>query len=1229
MLCSASAWPLCDIFIRLPPPAPRSGRLEFGDFSFDLNTRVLVTAGQIVPLPPKTSEILALLIENAGSLVTREMMVEEVWKGGIVEEGNITQRISDLRRALDRLGGTKVIKTVHRRGYVFAAELSPSNPAKLLPTQPPLRRPSPVRPTSVAGALRHAAELTRLLARLHGQGSYQRDFSPAGLLGEAEGTLSLADPEQEMPPRYRAPEVLSGAPPEGTSDIFSLGVVLAEMICGSHPFGRETEVDTRDAILNGQPRLFQADGDPLGPGLQLCLRRLLAKSATDRYQSLPALREDLQLLSMSLFEKSQAPNSSSQSLRRTPLFGRESEQAMLRSRLVDALDGNGSVILVGADAGMGKTRLGEFLTAEAIRQGLFAGTGHCRALEGLLPFAPFVEILEQSLQIAPPVSFLQALGDSASEIAGIFPDLRDKYPTIAPRVAVPADQQRRRLIAAWCRFVTRACRVSPMAAIIEDLHWADDSSLQLLVSLAEIAETLPLVIYATYRANEAEGNKPLLAALGSMTRTHALNLTLRPLSAEAVNEMSRAIAGTQPAAAVSKHIGELSEGNPLFVGELVKQLTDEGRFDVSQSGATQLELPTSVPQTLSHVLARRLERLTPGSRQLLANASLVGRTFPFNILVALNRSGVVGAEDASAIDALEEAQRAQLLAPVIVGRDIVYRFDHELIRQALIETVSFPRRQQVHVRIADALESMNAQSQDEQAYQIAYHLFHAGPCADSERTIRALIKAAAHATWASAHEDAWLHYTRALAIRESSGDRPEASSVVDILAQRAAVLRNMSRGDESVADYERAISLCEDARDWQRAASLTVALAWVFFWKADGRSGLMRLAHAFSTPLVPGSDPHCRLKFLEAVMLSRAGRGAEAVAALDTAIAAQRLLDAPDLAALAGHIECRVCISTGDFPRAVHGSQIAVPVFSAVGDVWNNVDARTGPAFHDMFCGFPARGEELSLAILKDALAIGNQFTIWQCRNLISMSRFAAGDLDGVIAILEDPAATARQGSLGRLLPSNARDHGGIAFLRGDLAAARGFYSSVPENEEESFLAGIPTACWFLFLAEAGDGEAESVMPRVRRWLPTPGSPNSLGRWGALMLYLFGLASLKRYDEAAALWPVAEDMVKTGMWGFSGTRSVTAAAAIAAGAAGRLARAEELFRLSIHQADTAPYRIMQGFNRERYAEFLVDHGKSADRARARILLAEARAVWHGLGLNHASRYGMTYSMAAA
>ena len=604
-------------------------------------------------------------------------------------------------------------------------------------------------PLSPKEALEIAGEVAEALEAAHKRRVIHRDLKPSNVMltdgghvkvmdfglakqvrvetpSDEQSTGSLTDPGVRVgTPGHMAPETLLGQEADERSDIFAFGILLYELLAGVHPFTRASPSGTMKAILKETPAPISQYAKDAPESARVTLDRLLAKEPHQRYQSFGDLRTDLGQLQRDASGLTPVPQATEATAAagdgRTPFVGRESERAEARRLLERAVAGHGGVLLFGGEPGVGKTRLADEVLIEARNRGCLALTGRCYETEGTPPFIPWVEMVERSAAIVPKAAFREALGDAAPEVAKLVPEVRRAFPDIPAPIELPPEQQRRYLFNSFLDFVKRGTQVTPQVWLIDDLHWADDSTLLLLQHVAQHATEIPLLIVGTYRDVDLEVARPFAKTLEGFTRQRlAHKIALHRLPEAGVGEMLHALSG-QPAP--SDLVGTIyaeTEGNPFFIEEVFQHLSEEGRlFDDDGQWRADLRVEElEVPEGVRLVIGRRVERLSSEARGVLTTAAIVGRSFTLELLKALG-----DAEGDALLTALEEAEAAKLIQAVSSSRDARWEFAHGLIRQTLESSLSLPRRQDVHLRVAEAMERVYTAHVDHHASDLAHHLY--------------------------------------------------------------------------------------------------------------------------------------------------------------------------------------------------------------------------------------------------------------------------------------------------------------------------------------------------------------------------------------------------------------------------------------------------------------------------------------------------------------------------
>ncbi len=433
----------------------------------------------------------------------------------------------------------------------------------------------------------------------------------------------------------------------------------------------------------------------------------------------------------------------------TTFVGRGAERAVLARALEQALSGYGKMVLIGGAAGVGKTRIAAEIGAEAARRGMLTLLGGCYDRDDPVPLIPFVEILESVLAQTPnPAMFRDTLGNDASEIARLLPQLRRMFPDIPPPMHLPPEQSRGVLFSAVTQVLARVAGGRPLLLLLDDLHWADDGTLLLLNDIAHLIQTIPVLVVGTYRDFHLDPAGQFIKTLDELIRSHLIDrLTLDGLCRGAVSDMLRALSEREVPDSVAELFYSDTDGNPFFVEELFRHLVEQGKlFDSDGAFRGDLKLgDIDVPASLRLLIGRRLARLSEKTVKTLGIAAVIGRSFTFDLFAASTK-----VDDDSLLDCVEEAERAGLISSTVQYPEARFRFSHELIRQAVVSQLSMARRQRFHLNIADAIEHLYSDALEDHANDLAHHLWHAGTVADRGKTARYLA-IASDARWSRGH----------------------------------------------------------------------------------------------------------------------------------------------------------------------------------------------------------------------------------------------------------------------------------------------------------------------------------------------------------------------------------------------------------------------------------------------------------------------------------------------
>ena len=548
------------------------------------------------------------------------------------------------------------------------------------------------------------------------------------------------------------------------------------------------------------------------------------------------------------------------------LAGRRAELARLNDLLAQAGSGPRLACLCG-DPGIGKTRLAAEFARAAHRAGAIVLAGCCDR-EQIVPYQPFAEVLRHLVATIPAGTLRAITGSWAPDLARLVPQLGDRLPGLPPPSAAGPQTARYRLFEGVTAALVALSRAAPVVLMIDDLQWADDSTLALLRHLMRHGDQAPLLIVAACRDSEVSAGHPLTAVLADLHQQD--QVTVVPVPGLGQGEVAAMLEGRAQLAA---EVHRCTAGNPFFIHQLVRHLIETGSDDVAGAG---------VPAGVHWVVRRRLALLGTGTWRSLTVAAVIGHRFGAGLV-----GRVTGLGEQAALEALENACAARLVTELPDGGG--FAFIHNLVREAIYAQLGANRRALLHRAVADGLEALAPGS----AGELARHYRAAGPGARG-KAVHYAVRAAEAATAHLAHDDAARHYEAALSALPPG--EPAASCGPLLLALGTARMR---AGDPAARTaFHGAADEGRDSGDplLLARAALGLAATWAPTGTADpGRTGL--LAEAL-TALPAGQDQLtaqllsalARARYWEADPAPRARLSAQAV------VIARRLADPATLA---------------------------------------------------------------------------------------------------------------------------------------------------------------------------------------------------------------------------------------------------------------------------------------------------------------------------------------------
>ncbi|MBE8472221.1 AAA family ATPase [Streptomyces sp. 3R004] len=761
---------------------------------------------ELDPGPRQQSYLLAILLARVGRPISTSELVDLIWAEDVPASAvNILQKyVGALRRLLEPLLPVREAGSfLHRRGnsYLFVA---PSTTLDLVAFRELV---------DAARAALDQQDHERALEHYVGALGLWRGSAGDGI---ADGTLATTvfaalDNEFYDVCTAAAELAVSTGRPERVLAALQLAAsmapfnepVLAALVGVLGAAGRQAEA--LSVFRQARDRLAEELGIDPGPALVDAQHRILTQPA-----AAPLVQAT---------QREIAPTTAA------TLIGRTEELATLRRMVERALAGDTAIGLVEGEPGAGKTRLLEEAAAEAGRLGAFSVWGSCLEGDGTPAMWPWEQALGQLVDSLPaPASERWLTGGLGSLLAA-----RDD----APR-ELPDGNAQFRLFEQVVALVRQASARRPTLLILDDLQWADATSLQLLQHLAgRLPQGTALIGALRDRAPALSPDLSRVLAAASR-RTGHRRFRLGPLGPADVAELIRNEVGQEPGDAVAHAIHARTSGNPFFVRELSRLLSGVGSIR-DADGHDDAAAAAGVPSTVHDVVRDRMAGLDDRAHDLLRVAALIGREVDLRLL---SRATGVGVADC--LQRLEPLHTLGLLEPGPQDPSSL-RFAHDLVREAVSETASKQQVIQLHLRVADALEQIHADDEDV-AERLAYHLWAAGPLAEPARTAEALIRAGRRAAAKLAFESANRQLRSAVQVTRASGLMELEFSALTLLA---IVVRRQSGYDASTFDLlERAEYLARTlGREAEAADFLFIRLMGAYTSIEKGRGQLARRMH--------------------------------------------------------------------------------------------------------------------------------------------------------------------------------------------------------------------------------------------------------------------------------------------------------------------------------------------------------------------------------------------------
>jgi tetratricopeptide (TPR) repeat protein/tRNA A-37 threonylcarbamoyl transferase component Bud32 len=701
--------------------------------------------------------------------------------------------------------------------------------------------------------LRMAIDICGALQYAHSQGVLHRDIKPENILITEGGTAKLMDfglakmlgkPSVTQEGiivgtvAYVAPEMALGKGADARSDLYSFGAVLYESLAGKPPFPGEDPIKIIFGHVHDCPVSLARLNPKVPQALADCVMKLLEKEPEKRYQSaadlLVVLREVAEgylreVLVPSGKPSAVVPSPRPSGVREVQLIDRVEEMTLLRGVVDRAVRGEGSLVFLYGEAGIGKTRLTRELGAYARLRGMQVLYGRCPALfrmDGVPPYVLWNEVIKDYLETCTPEQLYRVIGYYPAEVCKLVPEIKQKLGMIPQSLPISPEQERDRLFEAVSQFVTNISKETPLLVVLDDLQWTDQSSLLLLHYLARSVDKASLLLLGAYRDTDIDDRHPLSPVLTELNRERLLQpVALKRMSLDEVSEMIRQILEQDD---VPREFYELvyqrTRGNPFFAEEVIKSLKEE---EVIYREENRWKIKVSrieFPKTVKSVIKNRVSRLDDECQNVLTMASFVGNDFTFEALL-----GITGIGEDKLLELMERMLKTGLIKEKVSRGEDLYCFADIIVRDVVHEEVSHLRHKKLHAAVGTALEKVYDRRIDERLGELAYHFLEGG---DKSRALDYFLKAGDKALKVYAPNEAFSYTQHALELLEEQGNN---------LEQKARLIEKLGdfkgwMGEPYVCleYWNRALALWDQLGDKKNVARLHVGIgSWLWLRTGD------------------------------------------------------------------------------------------------------------------------------------------------------------------------------------------------------------------------------------------------------------------------------------------------------------------------------------------------------------------------------------------------------------
>ena len=886
---------------------------------------------------------------------------------------------------------------------------------------------SPEGKCDIPTVLRVSMDVCSALQYAHSQGILHRDVKPENIMITVDGVAKLMDfglakmlgqPRQTQEGvivgtvAYVAPEIALGKGADARSDLYSLGAVLYEAVTGKPPFAGEDSVKIIFSHIHDYPVSPDRLNPVVPPALSECVMKLLEKDPEKRYRSAADLLKVFRDVAEQSLRETAPPTQKPIPVVPSPrpiarkeiqLIDRVEEMNRLREAVDRTVRGEGGLLFLRGEAGIGKTRLTRELGAYARLRGMNVLHGRCPALltmTGIPPYILWSEVIRDYLQGSTAEQLYRVIGFYPGEVLKLVPDLRQRLGAIPQSIQIDPEHERDRLFEAVSQFITNISKEAPLLVVLDDLQWTDQSSLLLTHYLARGVSREPLLLLGAYRDSEVDEKHPLSPVLAELNRERLLQAV--PLKRMSLNDVTEMIKQILEQDDLPKEFCELvyqkTRGNPFFVEEVVKSLREE-QLILREGSRWKIQEVSGIefPETVKGVVKARIGRLDDECRNLLTMASFVGYDFSFEAL-----RGVTGLEENKLVDLLEKMiKTGQIKARVVRGEDAC-SFADAIVRDVVHEEVSPLMHRRLHDVVGNALEKAYANKIDEHLAELAYQFLEGG---DKAKALDYFLRAGEKAVKVYAHGEASTYFQSALSLLEETEGEPQKKGYV--LEKLGDAKEALGEHDASMKHWNEALLLWKKLDEKEKLSGIHRKIAKVLFYMMDDKEKAEEHCQEALNLLeaLPESVELASLYFDRAWMQWYVGDFDAARSSTEKAIRLAERLNAQGVVADSYRMLGVIIRHRGDVKKSIDYEEKALKI--ALDN--NYLEVAVG-AYNNLAMSLPRRQRREPLE--KGYELAGKIGDIWYRSRIagnLAERMIVAGNIDKALSLLEETLALARK----------------------------------------------------------------------------------------------------------------------------------------------------------------------------------------------------------------------------